>query len=61
MKTSPGHRTTGPLRVAGLLALLGLLVAPLLFSWRARAFERTRWAESDYGPSGKGETEEDHD
>ncbi|MCC8998121.1 MAG: DUF4178 domain-containing protein [Candidatus Contendobacter sp.] len=43
------------------LALLGLLVAPLLFSWRARAFERTRWAESDYGPSGKGETEEDHD
>lgn len=31
------------------LALLGLLIVPLLFYWRARAFERTRWAESDYG------------
>ena len=36
------------------LALLGLLIAPGLFHWRARAFERSRWAESDYGPSGTG-------
>ena len=41
------------------LALLGLLVVPLLFYWRARAFERARWAESDHGPSGKGETDDD--
>ncbi|MCP5196926.1 MAG: DUF4178 domain-containing protein [Gammaproteobacteria bacterium] len=31
------------------LALCGLLILPLLFRWRARAFERTRWAESDHG------------
>ena len=31
------------------LALLGLLIVPMLFYWRARAFERARWAESDYG------------
>jgi predicted RNA-binding Zn-ribbon protein involved in translation (DUF1610 family) len=36
------------------LALLGLLIVPLVFSWRARAFERARWAQSDHGPSGKG-------
>ena len=41
-----------------LLALLGLLIVPFIFSWRARAFERTRWAESDHGPSGKGETDD---
>jgi hypothetical protein len=37
------------------LALLGLLVVPSIFGWRARAFERARWAESDHGPSGKGD------
>lgn len=31
------------------LALLGLLIVPLVFRWRARAYERARWAESDYG------------
>ncbi|MCB1824051.1 MAG: DUF4178 domain-containing protein, partial [Candidatus Competibacteraceae bacterium] len=31
------------------LALLGLLILPMLFLWRTRAFERARWAESDYG------------
>ena len=41
------------------LALLGLLIVPFIFFWRARAFERARWAESDYGPSGKGETNDD--
>ena len=41
------------------LALLGLLIVPLIFFWRTRAFERARWAESDYGPSGKGETNDD--
>jgi ribosomal protein S27AE len=41
------------------LALLGLLVVPLVFHWRARAFERARWAESDHGPSGKGEANDD--
>ncbi len=35
------------------LALLGLLVVPFIFRWRARAYERSRWAESDYGSSGK--------
>ncbi|MDG4551342.1 MAG: DUF4178 domain-containing protein [Candidatus Contendobacter sp.] len=35
------------------LALLGLLIVPLILRWRARAFERVRWAESDHGPSGK--------
>ncbi len=40
------------------LALLGLSVVPLIFGWRARAFERARWAESDHGPSGKGEATE---
>ncbi|MFZ1641081.1 MAG: DUF4178 domain-containing protein [Candidatus Contendobacter sp.] len=43
------------------LALLGLLVVPFIFSWRARAFERTRWAESDHGPSGKGEADDGDD
>ena len=41
------------------LALLGLLTVPFIFGWRARAFERTRWAESDHGPSGKGETDDE--
>ena len=31
------------------LALLGLLIVPILRHWRSRAFERARWAESDYG------------
>lgn len=35
------------------LALLGLLIVPFIFRWRARAYERSRWAESDHGPSGK--------
>lgn len=43
------------------LALLGLLIVPFLFRWRARAYERTRWAESDYGPSGKAEKGDDND
>lgn len=42
-----------------LLALLGLLIAPGLFYWRARAFERSRWADSDHGPSGAGAAEND--
>ena len=41
------------------LALLGLLIVPFIFFWQARAFERARWAESDYGPSGTGETNDD--
>ena len=41
------------------LALLGLLIVPFIFGWRARAFERARWAESDHGPSGKGEVNDD--
>ena len=43
------------------LALLGLLIVPFLFHWRARSFERTRWAESDHGPSGKGQADNDDD
>ena len=39
------------------LALLGLQIVPIIFGWRARAFERARWAESDHGPSGKGTTD----
>lgn len=31
------------------LALLSLLVVPFIFRWRARAFERARWVESDHG------------
>ena len=42
-----------------LLALLGLLVLPLVLRWRAWAYERARWAESDYGPASKGEANED--
>ncbi len=41
------------------LALLGLLIVPFIFGWRARAFERARWSESDHGPSGKGEAGDD--
>jgi predicted RNA-binding Zn-ribbon protein involved in translation (DUF1610 family) len=41
------------------LALLGLLIVPGLFRWRAWAFERSRWAESDHGPSGQGATSDD--
>ena len=41
------------------LALLGLLIVPLIFGWRARAFERARWAESDHGPSSKGAANDD--
>ncbi|MGB2972960.1 MAG: hypothetical protein WBD29_11440, partial [Candidatus Competibacter sp.] len=44
-----------------LLALLGLLVLPLGFRWRVWAYERARWAESDYGPSSKGEANEGDD
>ncbi|MCC9004069.1 MAG: DUF4178 domain-containing protein, partial [Candidatus Competibacter sp.] len=41
------------------LALLGLLIVPFVFRWRARAYERSRWAESDHGPSGKAEKSDD--
>ncbi|HRD67938.1 MAG TPA: DUF4178 domain-containing protein [Candidatus Competibacter sp.] len=41
------------------LALLGLLIVPFIFRWRARAFERSRWADSDHGPSGTGEKDDD--
>lgn len=41
------------------LALLGLLIAPGLFHWRARAFERSRWAESDHGPPGAGAADDE--
>ena len=33
------------------LALLALLIFPLIFSWRSRAYEQARWAESDPVPS----------
>jgi len=41
------------------LALLGLLLFPLLFYWRAWAFERSRWAESDHGTSSQGAGDND--
>lgn len=41
------------------LALLGLLIVPLIFRWRAWAFERARWAESDFGAAGKGRDDDD--
>ncbi len=43
------------------LALLGLLLFPILFRWRAWAFERSRWAESDHSSSGHDEREDDDD
>jgi ribosomal protein S27AE len=35
------------------LALFGLLIIPMIFSWKARAYERARWADSDPTPSDK--------
>lgn len=44
------------------LALLGLLLLPAWFWWRASAFERARWAESDYGAAGSsGSSRKDDD
>ncbi|MFO1371913.1 MAG: DUF4178 domain-containing protein [Candidatus Competibacteraceae bacterium] len=43
------------------LALLGLLIVPFIFHWRARSFERTRWAESDHGPPGQDQADNDND
>lgn len=41
------------------LALLALLIFPLIFSWRSRAYERARWAESDPVPSATDRDEDD--
>jgi len=41
------------------LALLGLLIVPIIFRWRAWAFERARWAESDYSTAGKDSDDDD--
>ncbi len=41
------------------LALLGLLLFPMLVRWRAWAFERSRWAESDHHSSSQGESNDD--
>lgn len=43
------------------IALLVLLAFPILVSWRAAAFERRRWAESDYAPSSDGDDDDDDD
>ena len=42
-------------------ALLALLIFPLIFSWRARAYERARWADSDPIPSSNDEYDSDDD
>jgi hypothetical protein len=39
------------------MALALLVVPPLVVTWRSASFERTRWAESDYG----GDDDEDDD
>ena len=43
------------------LALIGLLLFPLLFRWRAWAFERSRWAESDHSASSQSQADDDDD
>jgi len=44
-----------------LIALGVLLFFPLAAWWRSAAFERRRWAESDYAPSGDDDDDDDDD
>lgn len=68
-----GEQTSGPVRYrvsvvrdvatsVWFLVALGLLaVPPLVLTWRAMAFERRRWQESDHGSSSGSDEDDDDD